>query len=84
MLRLVKCCCMLVLCLLVMFLLCSVSLYVSVDMFTLTMLCFHRETRKANNQEKHLELVETLYHPSLIPRLSCTPAFIACSMKAKQ
>ena len=87
MLRLVKCLCILVLCLLVMFLLCAilyVSVYRYVLVFTFTMLSFHRETRKANTQEKYLELVESLYNPSLIPRLSCTPAFITYSMKAKQ
>ena len=51
---------------------------------TFTLLSFHRETRKADTQEKYFELVETLYNPSLIPRLSCTPAFITYSMKAKQ
>ena len=51
--------------------------------FTFTTLYFHRETRKADTQEKHLELVETLYHLSLIPRLSCVPAFITCSYESK-
>ena len=44
----------------------TVGIYVLV--FTLSMLSFHRETRKADTQEKYLELVETLYNPSLIPR----------------
>ena len=41
-----------------------------------TMLHFHRETRNADTEDKYLELVEILYNPSLIPRLSCTPGFI--------
>ena len=51
--------------------------------FTFTMLCFHRETRKTDTEDEHLELVEAVYHPSLIPRLSCTPAYIACSYESK-
>ena len=50
--------------------------------FTFTMLSFHRETRKADMQEKHFELVETLlvsFSCSHVPQLSSLAV-----MKAKQ
>ena len=42
----------------------------TVDMCLLSLcsLNFRRETRKADTQEKYLELVETFHNPSLIPR----------------
>ena len=71
-------------CLLVMFLLCAMSVGMYYSVYFHYMLCFYRETRKADTQEKHLELAETVYNHRLNLMLSRTPPFIICGMKTKQ